>query len=255
LSTPRDGFSEEEFGSYDAVALDVFSGEREERCTGQVTDLMWKNARLAEENELLRSRCMAITANGKQHTTTERRGGTRAQRRKSAHNDSMEACLLTPYQIGSDTRTTVMLRNLPNNYTRSMFVAMLDSEGFQGLFDFVYLPIDFQTKACFGYAFVNLSDASIVPSFWDTFNGFSRWSLPSKKVCFLSWCGPQQGYDAYVERYRNSPIMHPTVPDEHRPVVFSGGVRVEFPPPTKVPRAPRIRDRTYRTAPNAGRHP
>merc|ERR1719163_748335 len=34
---------------------------------------------------------------------------------------------------------TVMLRNLPNNYTRAMLLKLIDSEGFGGKYDFVYL--------------------------------------------------------------------------------------------------------------------
>ena len=37
----------------------------------------------------------------------------------------------------------VMLRNLPNNYTRDMFLSLLDEQGLSGLYDFVYLPMDF----------------------------------------------------------------------------------------------------------------
>ncbi|CAE7943405.1 NLP2 [Symbiodinium necroappetens] len=102
--------------------------------------------------------------------------------------------------------TTVMLRNLPNNYTRAMLLAMLDSEGFEGKYNFLYLPIDFQSRACLGYAFVNLVDPSYVAQFWAKFSGYSKWVLPSKKVCGVSWSGPHQGLEAHVERYRNSPV-------------------------------------------------
>jgi hypothetical protein len=139
-------------------------------------------------------------------------------------------------------RTTVMLRNLPNNYTRAMFLSMLDSEGFNGAYDFVYLPIDFCSRACLGYAFVNLVDVSIVPNFWRTFDGYSKWTLPSRKVCSVSWSGPHQGLEAHVERYRNSPVMHTSVPDEYKPVIFRDGTRVVFPTATKSFRAPRIRN-------------
>ena len=50
----------------------------------------------------------------------------------------------------------VMLRNLPNNYTRDMFLSLLDEEGLSELYDFVYLPMDFCRDANLGYAFVNL---------------------------------------------------------------------------------------------------
>ena len=43
---------------------------------------------------------------------------------------------------------------------------------------------------------------------------------------------------AHVERYRNSPVMHRSVPDEYKPVIFKNGVRKNFPRPTKKVKAP-----------------
>jgi len=157
----------------------------------------------------------------------------------SGSSDMLEA----PTGDQLEVRSTVMLRNLPNNYTRAMLLELLNQEGFAGLYDFVYLPIDFKSRASLGYAFVNLVNCKAVTDFWKSFSGFSRWKLPSRKVCFVSWCGPVQGLDAYIERYRNSPVMHASVPDEYKPTIFLGGVRVPFPPPTKMPRAPRIRNK------------
>jgi len=142
---------------------------------------------------------------------------------------------------GGETRTTVMLRNLPNNYTRDMLLELIDSRGFKGQYDFLYLPIDFQTYACLGYAFVNLISPAASQRFWREFDGFRSWSLPSKKVCYVSWSGPHQGLEAHVERYRNSPVMHQDVLDEFKPVLFKDGVRVLFPLPSKSIRPPRVR--------------
>lgn len=135
-------------------------------------------------------------------------------------------------------RTTVMLRNLPNNYTREMFLGMLDEHGLEGLYDFVYLPCDFSRDANLGYAFVNLVDGAAVDRAWKIFNGFSAWSLPTAKVCQVGWSGPHQGFKAHVERYRNSPVMHKSVPDTYKPVIFKNGVRKPFPRPTKKVKAP-----------------
>eukprot|EP00439_Symbiodinium_sp_Y106_P084116 s109_g24.t3 len=146
-------------------------------------------------------------------------------------------------------RTTVMMRNLPNNYTRSMLLQLLDSRDFAGQYDFVYLPIDFTRRANLGYAFVNLVSEDrqakfavccsasqmacvtdtlhqeAVASFWELFDGFSAWSFPSSKVCEVSWSGPKQGFKAHVDRYKNSPVMHKSVPDEYKPMIFANGVR------------------------------
>jgi len=135
-------------------------------------------------------------------------------------------------------KTTVMLRNVPNNYTREMFLALLDDNGFAGRYDFVYLPCDFRRQANLGYAFVNLVDASAVDDAWAAFHGFVDWALPTQKVCEVSWSGPHQGFKAHVERYRNSPVMHRSVPDAYKPIIFQDGVRQDFPRPTRKIKAP-----------------
>jgi hypothetical protein len=58
------------------------------------------------------------------------------------------------------------------------------------------------------------------------------------------WSKPFQGLEANVARYRNSPVMHPEIPDEFKPVVFRDGQRAEFPQATKKIPLPRIRNFT-----------
>ena len=137
-----------------------------------------------------------------------------------------------------EKRTTVMMRNLPLNYTRAMLLEMLDSEGFRGQYDFVYMPLDFKTMSGLGYAFVNLVDASLLPGFWAAFDGFSRWVLPTSKVCQLGWSKPYQGLRANLQRYRNSSVMHCSVPDECKPILFVDGERAAFPRPTRALQVP-----------------
>mmetsp|Transcript_111527 Transcript_111527/g.279290 ORF Transcript_111527/g.279290 Transcript_111527/m.279290 type:complete len:407 (+) Transcript_111527:64-1284(+) len=140
---------------------------------------------------------------------------------------------------GGQPRTTVMLRNLPNNYTRAMLLDLIDSEGFAGKYDFLYLPIDFRTHAALGYAFINLVTPEDAVEFYNHLSGFSRWSLPSSKVCSAGWSHPHQGLEDHIARYRNSPLMHEAVPDSYRPILFSSGMRVDFPEPTKKIKPPR----------------
>jgi len=143
--------------------------------------------------------------------------------------------------ILNDDRTTLMFRNLPNNYNRSTLLHMLDSEGFKATYNLVYLPTDFRNFAGFGYAFVNFESHEDARRAKMSFQGFARWRVPSRKTCDVVWSGPVQGLSAHTERYRNSPVMHDSVPDEYKPAVFVDGIRVPFPEPMKRIRPPRVR--------------
>merc|ERR1719446_1852704 len=79
--------------------------------------------------------------------------------------------------------TTLMLRNIPNNYNREMVLELLDTEGFHKAYDFVYLPMDFHRMAGLGYAFVNLVDHVTAERVKAHFSGFANWKLASQKVC------------------------------------------------------------------------
>jgi len=138
-----------------------------------------------------------------------------------------------------EQRTTVMMRNLPNNYTREMLLALLDEAGFAGRYNFIYFPIDFRTHAALGYCFLNMVTSEDAEALFRRFDGFGSWSIPSRKRCVVSWSEPRQGLETYIARYRNSPLMHASVPDSYRPVLFSDGLRVPFPAPTKKIKPPR----------------
>jgi hypothetical protein len=159
-------------------------------------------------------------------------GGSIADTEVQTHHDS--AALGLP-------KTTVMMRNLPNNCTREMLLRLLDINGFSGCYDLVYMPTDFSSNVGLGYAFINLVSTKEASRFWSQFQGFSDWEVASKKVCEIGWSSLLQGLQSHIDRYRNSPVMHDSVPDEFKPVLFTNGERVPFPGPTKVLRAPRIR--------------
>jgi len=87
---------------------------------------------------------------------------------------------------GTDQRSTVMIRNIPNKYTQQMLLQEID-ESFRGLYDFFYLPIDFKNRCNVGYAFVNFIDCRSILNFLDNFDG-NRWKrFNSEKVCAVSY--------------------------------------------------------------------
>jgi RNA recognition motif-containing protein len=140
-----------------------------------------------------------------------------------------------------EDRTTVMMRDIPNSYSSQTLEELFNENGFCGRYNFMYLPIDFRNGASLGYAFVNFVSPRDALSFMLHFEGFSRWYMQSPKVCHVTWTEPNQGLDNHVQCYRNSPVMHESVPDEFKPRLYEGGVRVVFPEPTKRIRKPRIR--------------
>mmetsp|Transcript_149163 Transcript_149163/g.278054 ORF Transcript_149163/g.278054 Transcript_149163/m.278054 type:complete len:361 (+) Transcript_149163:51-1133(+) len=141
-------------------------------------------------------------------------------------------------------RTTVMLRNVPNNYTRDMLLELVDSMGFACRYDFAYLPIDFKSHSGLGYAFINFASSADAQRLFEIFEGFSSWGVYTEKVCTVAWGSPSQGLAANVERYQNSPVMHHSIPDEWKPALFARGMRVAFPPPTKPMKPPKVRHST-----------
>lgn len=143
--------------------------------------------------------------------------------------------------IADEFRTTVMMRDLPNSYSSQTLEELFNEHGFQGRYDFLYLPIDFRTGASLGYAFANFVRPRDAKFFMEYFEGFSRWCIQSPKVCHVTWSAPNQGLECHVQSYRNSPVMHDSLPDEYKPRLYQAGVRIAFPKPTKSIRKPRIR--------------
>lgn len=137
-------------------------------------------------------------------------------------------------------RSTLMLRNVPNDFDNSMIIKLFNREGFAGRYDFVYLPIDFHSEANLGYVFVNLVTPQDAERFWCRFEGFTDWKVRSGKVGSVTW-GAVQGLEENVRRYRNSPVMHESIPLKFKPMIFQDGIQGQFPRPTRTPTEPNRR--------------
>lgn len=137
-------------------------------------------------------------------------------------------------------QTTLIVQKLPEVFSRTMLAELLDTEGFEGAYDFIYMPIGFKSLVAVGYAFINFVCLKEAQRFHSKFQGFSQWPVQSENICEVKW-SETQGLTAHIERYRNSPLLHEDVADECKPALFTGGIRVSFPPPLKPVRAPRIR--------------
>lgn len=118
---------------------------------------------------------------------------------------------------GDGARTTVMVRNIPNKYTQSVMLAMLDKAGFSDTYDFCYLPLDFRTRSGLGYMFVDFVSSKDAARLYKEFHG-KRWDeFNSKKVCEVTY-GRVQGRDALVEHFRSAKF--PSEDPEFQPLVM-----------------------------------
>lgn len=111
---------------------------------------------------------------------------------------------------------------------------MLDSEGFQGSYDFVHVPVKFGDGSNVGYALLNLTSPESARRVMERLSG-------NGGPLVADWNSPGQGLQSQIERYRNSAVVHESVPEVYRPGFFVGGVISVFPEPTAAIRAPRIR--------------
>jgi len=65
---------------------------------------------------------------------------------------------------------TVMVRQIPRQYTQSKFLEEVNQRGFQGLFNFLYLPFDLKKGINVGYGFVNFTDSKHAQHFRSKFD-------------------------------------------------------------------------------------
>lgn len=124
----------------------------------------------------------------------------------------------------SSAPTTVMLRNIPNQYSRDMLCDVLNQQGFAGRFDFVYLPIDRNSERNMGYAFINFTTGEACKEFFRTFGDvLASKVLPgfkSSKVCEVR-VAEVQGQQANLEKMTSpSFFQHLADREEWQPIFF-----------------------------------
>ena len=100
-----------------------------------------------------------------------------------------------------DTRTTIMIKNIPNKFTREMLIKIID-QNFRGTYDVFILPTDSNHYKNFGYSFINFTNSYYIPYFYYMFNG-NKWSFTnSKKICEITY-SKIQGKNNLLNHYPN----------------------------------------------------
>ncbi|GER45084.1 RNA-binding protein [Striga asiatica] len=174
------------------------------------------------------SRLMSVSRNGPLFIGSGSFGSTgndglidRGRNRRSEFGNQMDN--KKHYQLdlekivnGEDSRTTLMIKNIPNKYTSKMLLAAID-ETHKGAYDFLYLPIDFKNKCNVGYAFINMVSPSHIITFYEAFNGKKWEKFNSEKVASLAYARIQ-GKMALISHFQNSSLMNED--KRCRPILF-----------------------------------
>jgi len=110
---------------------------------------------------------------------------------------------------GEDTRTTIMIKNIPNKYTQQLLLDEINRNHY-GKYDFFYLPIDYSNRANVGYAFVNFVHHLFILDFYEEFHN-RKWTMfNSKKQCEIKY-GRLNGIDSLMRHFEQSSVMHQNV--------------------------------------------
>ena len=99
-----------------------------------------------------------------------------------------------------DDMTTVMIRNIPNRYASEELLHEVIMAGFDGMFDFFYLPMDFKTRRNRGYGFINFRSSSVAKEFALSFHNRQLNLHMSKKVMEVAPAATQ-GFRANYSKF------------------------------------------------------
>lgn len=91
---------------------------------------------------------------------------------------------------GLDSRTTIMLRNIPNKVDQVLLKKYIDITN-KNTYDFLYLRIDFVNKCNVGYAFINFTHPKHIVTLANARAG-TKWNeFNSDKICDMCYANMQ----------------------------------------------------------------
>merc|ERR1719230_1579146 len=113
-----------------------------------------------------------------------------------------------------------MMRNLPNKISQATLLTEIEAAGFEDTYDFLYLPIDPDTDANKGYAFINFIKPGFAFLFKMQFEGkkFGGDSNSRKVVAVVP--ATLQGFEANHAHYSQTRITQ--ADPAYRPLFLRG---------------------------------
>mmetsp|Transcript_100820 Transcript_100820/g.285501 ORF Transcript_100820/g.285501 Transcript_100820/m.285501 type:complete len:333 (-) Transcript_100820:230-1228(-) len=122
---------------------------------------------------------------------------------------------------------TLMMRNVPKKLTQHALLEEINSNGFAGTYDFVYLPMDQDSKVNRGYCFINFMDPAHAVAFKACYEGRQFHQYNSRKLIAIL-PAVLQGFEANraqfstVRALREDPCARPLFLREPQVVTKAG---------------------------------
>lgn len=148
--------------------------------------------------------------------------------------------------------TTVMMKNIPNQYTQRMLYDVCKMHGFEGCIDLLYLPMNFSTKGPkakqgnMGYSFLNFIDPQFAVEFKQIFDQCKLPHFRARRNLECSF-SKVQGFIWNLKKLRSSNVTSEHCPPEFQPLIFDRNTGLEIPflvdPNVDVLKIPSRRDR------------
>lgn len=127
-----------------------------------------------------------FSLNIKNHYKTE---NNKFNKNNSGHKSDREIINLENIALGKDTRTTIMIRNIPVKYDNEVLLKEL--EAFEGKFNCMYIPYDYGKDGNKGYAFLNMTNPYHILLLYEQFYNKGWRYFKSLKICDINYAHEQ----------------------------------------------------------------
>lgn len=100
---------------------------------------------------------------------------------------------------GLSRYTTVVIHRLPFKYSQKKFVDEIHEAGFEGTYDFLYLPANARSHGIRGFGFINFLSSCLAEAFYRRYQGQKLKEMDKHPLAIIP--SDAQGFEQSVERY------------------------------------------------------
>jgi len=123
-------------------------------------------------------------------------------------------------------KTTIVIRQLSKHVDRNVVKSTLDACGFDGVYDFLYVPMNFAKAVCFGFATINFTSHAHADAALAHFGAGGN-ILGASVVA--EWSDSNHGLTSLLSKYSNNKVMQDSVPEIYKPIYLCNGQPRPFP--------------------------